>query len=227
MKAKLILFLVAMLPYSGLHAHPAVRKVLEMMPDSVIPFVGEKSERIRKPHYGIDNSDNIISNRLYMDLQLTDWHDVSEYDAEGHIICFEFVIPGRNYRLLMATLGAVTDQRTDVLLSVTPEGDVLDQMDVAVMTLGKESWAPIMQFEITQEGKVIVYRLIPTDNTSVRFDMNTKPFEAYREDRTYDIDENGKFVLSGTKKYKPRTYSIESLSAPGYNIWNGNEETVM
>lgn len=226
MKAKLILFLVAMLPCGGLHAHPAVRKVLERMPETVIPFVRQKSGKISTFHYGIDNSDNLISNRLYMDLQLTDWHDVSKYDAERHIILCKFVIPGRNYCLLLANLGGVTDQSTDVLVSVTPDGEVLDQMDVAVMTLGEESWAPIMQFEITQEGKVIVYRLVPTDNTSVRFDMNTKPFEAYREDRTYDIDENGKFVLSGTKRYKPRTYSIESLSAPGYNIWNGNEEAI-
>ena len=111
-----------------------------------------------------------------------------------------------------------------MLLSVTPEGEILDQMPVAVMlrTIGK---IPIMQYEITSDAKVIVYRLEPVSKVSIPL-SDFASFTANRVDRTYEIDQNGKFVLVNTKRYKAKTYTREMLEDKAYNIYSdkGTEE---
>ena len=46
--------------------------------------------------------------------------------------------------------------KTDVLLSVTPDGKILDQMPVAVMCLPHIGNVPVMQYEITSDAKIMV-----------------------------------------------------------------------
>ena len=119
----------------------------------------------------------------------------------------------------------MTDWRTDVLLSVTPEGEILDQMPVAVMVYGSNDIIPVMQYEITSDAKVIVYRLEPVSKVSIPLSDFTS-FTANRVDRTYEIDSDGKFVLVNTKRYKAKTYTREMLEDKAYNIYSdkGTEE---
>ncbi len=51
-------------------------------------------------------------------------------------------------------------------------------------------------------------------------------FTANRVDRTYEIDQSGKFVLVNTKRYKAKTYTREMLADRAYNIYSdkGTEE---
>ena len=112
-----------------------------------------------------------------------------------------------------------------MLLSVTPEGEILDQMPVAVMVYGSNDIIPVMQYEITSDAKVIVYRLEPVSKVSIPLSDFTS-FTANRVDRTYEIDQNGKFVLVNTKRYKAKIYTREMLEDKAYNIYSdkGTEE---
>ena len=124
----------------------------------------------------------------------------------------------------------MTDWRTDVLLSVTPDGKILDQMPVAVMVYGSNDIIPVMQYEITSDAKIMVCRLEPVSDVSIPLlDLCLNvitSFTANRVDRTYEIDQNGKFVLVNTKRYKAKTYTREMLEDKAYNIYSdkGTEE---
>ena len=109
-----------------------------------------------------------------------------------------------------------------MLLSVTPDGEILDQMPVAVMEQRSAGISPVMQYAITSDAKVIVYRLEPVSKVSIPLSDFTS-FTANRVDRTYEIDQNGKFVLVNTKSYKVKTYTREMLQDEDYNIYSGNE----
>ena len=116
----------------------------------------------------------------------------------------------------------MTDWRTDVLLSVTPEGEILDQMEQRSAGI-----SPVMQYAITSDAKVIVYWLEPVSKVSIPLSDFTS-FTANRVDRTYEIDSDGKFVLVNTKRYKAKTYTREMLADRAYNIYSdkGTEEYI-
>ena len=119
--------------------------------------------------------------------------------------------------------GGVTDYKTDVLLVVTPDGQIYDQLLVGVMIVGnKGEYIPVVQYKITEDAKVIVYRLQPTASESIPLETFTS-FTANRVDTTYEIGSDGKFKSGKTTKYKPRTYTREKLVDLNYNIWTGNE----
>ena len=223
---KLVVLSTAILLALGQYAsaQPKIQEILQRLPDKVIPYVGEKHDLRDKGATGVYHADGKLDDRLYTNVQLTEWRNACEHPAESPESCHDFILPGRNIHLLKITFGGVTDWRTDVLLSVTPEGEILDQMPVAVMlrTIGK---IPIMQYEITSDAKVIVYRLEPVSKVSIPLSDFTS-FTANRVDRTYEIDQNGKFVLVNTKRYKAKTYTREMLADRAYNIYSdkGTEE---
>ena len=203
---------------------PKIQEILQRLPDRTIPYQGEKHDYRDKGATGVYHADGKLDDRLYENVQLTEWHNACDYPAETPESCHDFILPGRNIHLLQISFGGVTDWRTDVLLSVTPEGEILDQMPVAVMlrTIGK---IPIMQYEITSDAKVIVYRLEPVSKVSIPL-SDFASFTANRVDRTYEIDQNGKFVLVNTKRYKAKIYTREMLEDKAYNIYSdkGTEE---
>ena len=145
------------------------------------------------------------------------------YDAELPSSAFQFLLPDTDKRLLLVTLGGVTDYKTDVLLVVTPDGQIYDQLLVGVMTIGKKGeYMPVVQYQITEDAKVIVYRLQPTASESIPLGTFTS-FTANRYDTTYEIGSDGKFKSVKTTKFSPRTYTREKLVDLNYNIWTGNE----
>ena len=108
-----------------------------------------------------------------------------------------------------------------MLLSVTPEGEILDQMPVAVMIIARDAM-PVMQYRITADAKIIASRLVPTSKTSIDlYDITS--FTANRVDKTYIVASNGKFQLTDTKIYRTETYTAAQLEAPDYNVYDGNE----
>ena len=172
---------------------PKIQEILQRLPDKVIPYKGEKHDLRDKGATGVYHADGKLDDRLYT-----------------------------NVHLLKITFGGVTDWRTDVLLSVTPEGEILDQMPVAVMVYGSNDIIPVMQYEITSDAKVIVYRLEPVSKVSIPL-SDFASFTANRVDRTYEINSDGKYVLVDTKRYKVKTYTLEMLQDEDYNIYSGNE----
>ena len=201
---------------------PKIQEILQRLPDKVIPYKGEKHDLRDTGATGVYHADGKLDDRLYTNVQLTEWRNACEHPAESPESCHDFILPGRNIHLLKITFGGVTDWRTDVLLSVTPEGEILDQMPVAVMVYGSNDIIPVMQYEITSDAKVIVYRLEPVSKVSIPL-SDFASFTANRVDRTYEINSDGKYVLVDTKRYKVKTYTLEMLQDEDYNIYSGNE----
>lgn len=203
-------------------AQPKIQEILRRLPDKTIPYKGEKHDLRDKGATGVYHADGKLDDRLYTNVQLTEWRYACEHPAESPESCHDFILPGRNIHLLKITFGGVTDWRTDALLSVTPDGEILDQMPVAVMAYGSNDIIPVMQYEITSDAKIIVYRLEPVSKVSIPL-ADFASFTANRVDRTYEIDRNGKFVLVNTTSYKVKTYTLEMLQDKDYNIYSGNE----
>ena len=180
---------------------PKIQEILQRLPDKVIPYKGEKHDLRDKGATGVYHADGKLDDRLYTNVQLTEWRNACEHPAESPESCHDFILPGRNIHLLKITFGGVTDWRTDVLLSVTPEGEILDQMPVAVM---------------------VYDRLEPVSKVSIPL-SDFASFTANRVDRTYEINSDGKYVLVDTKRYKVKTYTLEMLQDEDYNIYSGNE----
>ena len=206
---------------------PKIQEILQRLPDRTIPYQGEKHDCRDKGATGVYHADGKLDDRLYENVQLTEWHNACDYPAETPESCHDFILPGRNIHLLQISFGGGADLKTDVLLSVTPDGKILDQMPVAVMCLPHIGNVPIMQYEITSDAKIMVCRLEPVSDVSIPLlDLCLNvitSFTANRVDRTYEIDQNGKFVLVDTKRYKAKTYTREMLADKTYNIYSGNE----
>lgn len=205
-----------------------IKDILNRLPDRQLPFVGLWENKKDSGSSGVQNDDKKIIDHLYLNVQLTEWSNACDYMAESPRSCYHFILPGtQNYSLLMIRFGGVTDWKTDVLLSVTIEGKILDQMPVAVWAsiTGVKGWSPVMQYEITSDGKIIVYRLVPTSDKSIPL-LEITSFTANRVDKTYTVDSEGKFRLVNTKTYEMRTYTREMLESPSYNIWSGGENPV-
>ena len=208
-------------------AQPRISEILQRLPDRTIPYQGDKYDYRDKGSTGVYHADGKLDDRLYENVQLTEWHNACDYPAETPESCHDFILPGRNIHLLQISFGGVTDWRTDVLLSVTPEGEILDQMPVAVMCLPHIGNVPVMQYEITSDAKIMVCRLEPVSDVSIPLlDLCLNvitSFTANRVDRTYEIDQNGKFVLVNTKRYKAKTYTRDMLGKKDYNVYDGDE----
>lgn len=203
-------------------AQPKIQEILQRLPDRSIPYQGEKHDYRDKGATGVYRGYSNLIDRLYTNVQLTEWRDACDNPAEFPTSCHDFILPGHDIHLLAISFGGVTDWRTDVLLSVTPVGEILDQMPVAVMEMRAAGISPVMQYEITSDAKIIVYRLEPVSDVSIPLSDFTS-FTAQRVDRTYEVDQNGKFVLVNTVRYRPRTYTREMLCDENYNIYLGNE----
>lgn len=223
MKRKLSLVVFLLLLSLTVMAQPTVPNVLKRLPERTLPFVGYKNVFRDKGASGISFGDYEFDDRLYTNVQLTQWDNACMYDAELPSSAFQFLLPDTDKRLLLVTLGGVTDYKTDVLLVVTPDGQIYDQLLVGVMTIGKKGeYMPVVQYKITEDAKVIVYRLQPTTSESIPLGTFTS-FTANRVDTTYEIGLDGKFKSVKTTKYRPRTYTREKLVDLSYNIWTGNE----
>ena len=223
MKRKLSLIVFLLLLSLTVMAQPTVPNVLKRLPERTLPFVGYKNVFRDKGASGISFGDYEFDDRLYTNVQLTQWDNACMYDAELPSSAFQFLLPDTDKRLLLVTLGGVTDYKTDVLLVVTPDGQIYDQLLVGVMTIGKKGeYMPVVQYQITEDAKVIVYRLQPTASESIPLGTFTS-FTANRYDTTYEIGSDGKFKSVKTTKFSPRTYTREKLVDLNYNIWTGNE----
>ena len=223
MKRKLSLVVFLLLLSLTVMAQPTVPNVLKRLPERTLPFVGYKNVFRDKGASGISFGDYEFDDRLYTNVQLTQWDNACMYDAELPESAFQFLLPNTDKRLLLVSLGGVTDYKTDVLLVVTPDGQIYDQLLVGVMIVGnKGEYIPVVQYKITEDAKVIVYRLQPTASESIPLGTFTS-FTANRVDTTYEIGLDGKFKSVKTTKFRPRTYTREKLVDLNYNIWTGNE----
>ena len=212
-----ILF-AAIVALQPLTAQPSIKEVLDRLPDKTLPYVGDKHDWRGEGTSAINSTG--IEDKLYTNVQMTEWWNSQEFNELGPTSCYQFIVQNSRNSLLMIEL-VLADYRTNMLLSVTSEGKILDQMPVAVMLLAHDI-IPVMQYRITSDAKLIVSRLVPTSKTSISL-YNITSFTANRVDKTYVVDENGKFKLTDTVIYRTETYTAAMLDSPDYNIYDGDE----
>ena len=171
---------------------------------------------------GVQDDTGFLSKRVYSNLQLTEWINTDEYPDMSWSSCFMSERPNNSDRLIMLSLADVGDFNTYVLLNVDKKGNITDQIDVSVLMFHPSGTIPVMQFRISEDGRIIVSRLVPYSTVSVSL-YDITDFYGHREDSVYEINDDGKFHKVNVIQYEAKTYTLELLTDPDYNIWNGNE----
>jgi hypothetical protein len=227
MRTKMILFVIftaaTILCFTQtIEAQITVGEAISRMPTASIPFEGKKygesAKFDRTYSYAIDNSGNAIPDRLYGNVQLTQYEHASISPDLCGTSFRKFAILNSNNVLLVVSFGGVTDWRTDVLCVVSPSGQILSTLDVAVFYHTSLGRITIKQLRINVQNQVIVTTIIPTSTTSIPFETFTS-FTGYRKDITYSVNAQGQFVQVSEQTYPTKTYTRSSLESKSINLW--------
>ncbi len=202
--------------------NPDIKEAIQDLPVTPLPYYSLKTERRGPECRGIWNYDNILYRKLFTDFGLTEW-----FIPEDEVPCGKriFYIKNADCLLMMISAGSIGDVSNDLLVSITPEGEVIDQMYVKVIGFDPRGIIPAMSFRIMETGEIMTSQLVPKSSAAQpMIDVNT--LEAQRVDTVYRLDSDNKFKKAMTILFEEKTYTIDVLSKPGYNIWNGNETIV-
>ena len=181
-----------------------------------LPYPYPQPEKI-PVRFSVDNSQVKIPNRVYKNIQCTEYDFAPDNPhPHGARSYAKFQLPQQEGSILAIKLGN-RFSRTDLLVSVDSDGNILNTLEVAVM--GKVC---IKEYRILTDGQIIVTTIKPKQEESIPF-VNFAPFVGNRIDCTY-IVENGKFILKKQQKYADKIYTDELLSVENYNLWDGNEQ---
>jgi hypothetical protein len=194
-------------------------EVINRIPADTVPFNGSKNTPFcRECSYPIDNSNNAIPDKLYNNVQCTEFdHAIVSWDLWGRT-SGKFQISDNNNFLVIVHFGGITDWGTDVLCVVNPSGEVLDTIEGQI----NYDVIAIKQYRINVQHKIIISTLTTTSTTSVPLESFTS-FVGQRVDKTYFINAQGQFVEESVQYYRPRTYTRTELDNRDLNIWEGNE----
>ena len=199
-------------------AQLSVKEAIAKMPTQSIPFNATRNTKFLNPNYGVTNPNNVIPDKLYDNVQLTEYTHASDDPELGASSFRKFAIPGSNNVLLVVSFGGATDWRTDVMVVVNPSGQILGTLEVAVRVMDMY----VKQFRVTAQGQVIVTTIKPTSATSIPFGKCSN-FAGYRQDITYSVNAQGQFVQGLGQTYKSMVYKKSHLWDETINLWEGGE----
>ncbi len=187
-----------------------MKRVLELAPTDKLPFDATKTSAWSNS-YAIDNSNKVIPEKLYENVQLTKYY-IADEDQEGASFR-KFLLPS-GYYIVVVSFGGATEWRTDVLCVVDKEGNVLSTLEGLVTVAD----ITVKQYRITENGSTIyVSQVKPSSSTSLSFD-NVTSFQGYVETVTYGIKDGKFFSITGSTS-STKTFTKELLSNPGVNVW--------
>lgn len=165
--------------------------------------------------YGIDNTSGQIPNRLYQNLQCTEYFlaDENELLPAAHA---KFRTSNPDISLIAVNFGGATEHITSVLVSVNKNGELLDTLEV------EAGWIPlyVKQYRILANGKIVVTSIKPKQKESIPF-HHFGSFVGNRIDCTYRV-EDGKFILEKEQVFDEQTYTEELLKKSDFNLWYDN-----
>lgn len=223
MNIKFLITFALLLLCNSSYAQLSPKEIIGRMDAVDVPFNGTKLNMCdTKGTSAILVEDGTLSSRVYSNVQLTQWLEMKEYADMCHYSCFIFNTPSSESSYMLISLNDIGDFWTYIIANIKHDGTITDYIDASVLAWAGSGIATIMQYRITQYGDIIISRLVPTSSASLSL-LELKDFEAYREDKTYSLDADGKFVVSETVDYIPQTYTISAITAGDYNIWNGTE----
>jgi hypothetical protein len=199
-----------------------ISEVIDNVATSSVPFNATK--RLKLPlgslTYSITNQDKTIPDKLYHNIQLTEYEHASIAPELGAVFTRKFAIPNSNRFLIVVTFGhGYGDNDVHVLCVANPDGTIVSTLIGTVM--GRASY--VKQFRINEYNEIIVTSIVPTSTVSIPFETFTS-FEGTRHDITYSIDASGQFVEESKGRiYGSRVYTRSYLEDESVNLWEGGE----
>ena len=127
-----VFVIITMFSFGQAPKNWTVGEIINWVPAEPIPFDGNKGLRfIRDYSYGVNNDDNLIPDRLYDNVQLSEYTHASEcMDLMG--TSFRKFTGQNGNTLLVVSFGGVTDYRTDVMCVINSSGQILSTLEVEI-----------------------------------------------------------------------------------------------
>lgn len=173
---------------------------------------------VREYSFPIDNSNRAIPDRIYTNVQMTEYDCVGTDLDWAPVLYRKFAIPNSNNILAVVHFGGATCYTTNVLCVVNPNGQILSTL------IGEVCCAEITirQFRINSQCQILRTTLTSNATTSIPLEDLTS-FIGQRKDEVFSINAQGQFVLVSTQLFQPKTYTAEYLMDFDSNLWQGNE----
>ena len=190
----------------GVNAQSSMKEAVDMTEVFDLPYMRTK---LGGTGFGcmIDNSKNLVPNKLYTNVQCTEYMLADDYDTMPATYA-KFRLSDVSYTLVALELGGNIDNLTDELILVDKNYNVTDALVAKVYAF----------------PSIVVITLKPVSSASLSM-LEFTQFTGQRIDETYKVV-NGKFALVSTRKYKEKVYTYSQLSSKTYNLWDGNEQPV-
>jgi len=199
--------------YKALEAH-TMKYVIDNTPTQSLPFNATKTLGFLDG-YDIPVNNNTITDRLYTNVQLTQYTDVSAQKRGKFFRKFAPSNAGSSgYAYIVAvTFGDVTDNRTDMLCVVDNNGNILDKIEGRVTVDGMT----LKQWRILSNGTIEIFQVKPSSSTSLKVEDATS-FSGYIVNNAYSI-KSGKFSLDKSTPSPTGTLTKTTLSNTSTNLW--------
>ena len=188
--------------------------ILKKMPFTPIPY-NETKFTYHKQRYSIDNTSGQIPNRLYENIQCTQYILADENDLLP-VANAKFRTNHNDICMVAVNFGGVTDYNTTVLITVNQKGEILDSLEVE----SGFGHTYIKQYRILGNLRVVVTSIKTNQKESIPF-YGFGSFIGNRVDRTYRL-EKGKFILEREQVFEEQTYTEKLLEKNNFNIWYDN-----
>lgn len=216
---KVLFMLLVLVNSINMFAQSSMKEAVDMTEVFDLPY---KRTKLGGTGFGcmIDNSRNVVPNKLYTNVQCTEYMLADDYDTMPTTYA-KFRLPDAGHTLVALELGGNIDNLTDELILVDKNYNVTDALVAKVYAF---PGTIVKQYYINEDGSIVVITLKPVSSASLSM-LGFTQFAGQRIDETYKVV-NGKFALVSTRKYKEKVYTYSQLSSKTYNLWDGNEQPV-
>ena len=213
MKKILLLLVVLFCSLIAANAQFSIEYALDKVVYRTLPFSNEQTKSIHRK-WPIINTNNLISDKLYTNFQLTEYFFARDIDEMRINLVTKFKL--RNSLTLAILDVYCNDPMKFCLITIDNSNNIKSTLEVGV----KCGLTKCKQFRITADEKIIVMQLVTTETTSVQIAGFSK-VTGYITETVYHIDASGKFVEESKKQCTGiRTFTREQLENPSTNLWN-------
>ena len=210
---KVLLFLAVLFCSLMVNAQFSLEYALEKVEYRTLPFSNEQTKSIRKK-WPIKNNNNLISDKLYTNFQLTEYFLARDIDEMRINLVTKFKMRN-NLTLALLDIDG-NDPMTFCLIAIDNSNNIKSTLEVGV----KSGLTKCKQFRITADEKIIVTQFVTTERVSVKMDSFSK-VTGYITETVYHIDASGKFVEESKKQCTGfRTFTREQLENPSTDLWD-------
>ena len=210
---KVLLFLAVLFCSLMVNAQFSLEYALEKVEYRTLPFSNEQTKSIRKK-WPIKNNNNLISDKLYTNFQLTEYFLARDIDEMRINLVTKFKMRN-NLTLALLDIDG-NDPMTFCLIAIDNSNNIKSTLEVGV----KSGLTKCKQFRITADEKIIVTQFVTTERVSVKMDSFSK-VTGYITETVYHIDASGKFVEESKKQCTGfRTFTSEQLENPSTDLWD-------